>query len=92
MKRVRYWSANNARWLRRGYQYFESGLVFLHPVLKRLGYPRLERSFAAVEKVIKGFLFDSPILWPMYPRRNRYGLPHELPQDITQWPLWWRAE
>ena len=59
MKRVRYWSANNARWLRRIYQCFESGLVALHPVFKRLGYQRLDRIFAAVEKVIKGFLFDS---------------------------------
>tara|TARA_B110000503_G_C6985198_1_gene344961 strand:+ start:249 stop:719 length:471 start_codon:yes stop_codon:yes gene_type:complete len=59
MKTVRYWSANNARWLRRVYQCFESGLVALHPIFKRLGYQRLDRSFAAVEKVIKGFLFDS---------------------------------
>ncbi len=59
MKRVRYWSANNARWLRRVYQGLESGLVALHPLLNRLGYQRLDRGFAAIEKVIKGFLFDS---------------------------------
>ncbi len=59
MKRVRYWSANNARWLRRVYQGLESCLVALHPLFNRLGYQRLDRGFAAVEKLIKGFLFDS---------------------------------
>ena len=59
MKTVRYWSANNARWLRRVYQSLENILVALHPVFKRLGYQRLDRSLAALEKLIKGFLFDS---------------------------------
>tara|TARA_B110000881_G_C18493723_1_gene473168 strand:+ start:574 stop:1044 length:471 start_codon:yes stop_codon:yes gene_type:complete len=59
MKAVRYWSANNARWLRRVYQSLETVLVALHPLLKRLGYQRLDRSFAAIEKVVKGFFFDS---------------------------------
>ena len=59
MKRVRYWSANNARWLRRVYKGLESCLVALHPLFKRLGYQRLDRGFAAIEKLIKGFLFDS---------------------------------
>ena len=59
MKRLRYWSVENARWLRRVYQIIESALVFLHPLFKRIGYPRLDRGFAALEKFIKGLLFDS---------------------------------
>ena len=59
MKAVRYWSVRNARWLCRVYQGLESLLVALHPLLKRLGYQRLDRGFAAVEKLTKGFLFDS---------------------------------
>ena len=59
MKAVRYWSANNARWLRRAYQSLETVLVALHPLLKHLGYQRLDRSYAAIEKVVKGILFDS---------------------------------
>lgn len=59
MKAVRYWSVKNAPWLRWVYQRLETILVALHPLLKRLGYPRIDRSFAALEKVVKGFLFDS---------------------------------
>lgn len=56
---MRRWSAHNARWLNAGYNAFEALLVALHPLLKRIGYQRLDRSFVAVEKITKGFLFDS---------------------------------
>jgi len=59
LKRVRYWSARNARWLRSAYQALERLLVALHPIFKRLGYQRLDRAFAAIEQMVKGFLFDS---------------------------------
>ena len=59
MKIVRYWSVRNARWLRLAYQGLENCLVVLHPIFIRLGYSRLDRGFAAVEKLFKGFLFDS---------------------------------
>lgn len=56
---MRRWSAHNARWLNAIYNGFEALLVALNPLFKRIGYQRLERSFSAVEKVTKGFLFDS---------------------------------
>ena len=59
MRRVRHWSLNNARWLRWVYLGLESCLVMVHPLLRRLGYQRLDAGFARVEKLIKGFLFDS---------------------------------
>ena len=59
MKLVRYWSVRNARWLRLVYKALEACLVALHPVLDRLGYQRIDGTFAAVEKLVKGFLFDS---------------------------------
>lgn len=59
MKAVRYWSVNNARWLRWVYQGLETCLTALHPLLKRLGYERLDSGFARVEKWLKGFMFDS---------------------------------
>jgi len=34
-------------------------LLFLHPLFRKIGYRRLERPTAAVEKAVKGFLFDS---------------------------------
>lgn len=59
MRRIRHWSVNNARWLRWVYLGLESCLVMVHPLLRRLGYQRLDAGFARVEKLIKGFLFDS---------------------------------
>ncbi|MBT5576932.1 MAG: hypothetical protein HN817_11105 [Porticoccaceae bacterium] len=59
MKKVRYWSVRNAGWLHRVYKALEAFLAALHPLISRLGYQRLDRGFAGVEKLIKGFLFDS---------------------------------
>jgi hypothetical protein len=49
----------NARWLKHAYGALEALLVWLSPVLRRIGYERLDRPFAAVEKMTKGMLLDS---------------------------------
>ncbi|MEJ2237882.1 MAG: methylenetetrahydrofolate reductase C-terminal domain-containing protein [Gemmatimonadales bacterium] len=56
---VRRWSTRHAGVLERAYQLFERGLVRLNPIFDRVGYRRLERITAAVERGIKGFLFDT---------------------------------
>ena len=58
MYSVRRWSVRHARGLEVFYAAFERVLVALHPVFKAVGYQRLEAPVAAVEKVVKGFLFD----------------------------------
>ena len=59
MKRVRYWSVRNAGWLHVVYQGLAKLLLALHPLLAKVGYRRLDAPFARVEKIVKGFLFDS---------------------------------
>ena len=59
MYKVRLWSVRNARWLNAVYHGLESVLSAMHPLLNKIGYQRLDAGFLAVEKVIKGFLFDS---------------------------------
>jgi hypothetical protein len=54
----RLWSVRHARALERFYNAFERGLILLQPVLARIGYDRLERPVAVVERGVKGFLFD----------------------------------
>ena len=59
MKSVRLWSVRNARWLKKVYEGLEWILSLLDPILRRIGYDRLDKPFAAIEGVIKGFFFDS---------------------------------
>lgn len=59
MYRMRSWSVRNARWLKRVYAGFEAVLVLLDPLLRRIGYERLDKPFAAVERMTKGVLLDS---------------------------------
>jgi hypothetical protein len=59
MYKVRRWTARHSRFFESVYHGFESVLLFMHPLFQKIGYRRLERPTAAVEKVVKGFLFDS---------------------------------
>jgi hypothetical protein len=59
MYRMRSWSVRNARWLKRAYDVLETLLVWLSPMFRRIGYERLDRPVAAVEKMTKGVLLDS---------------------------------
>lgn len=58
MYAVRRWSVRHAAGLEVFYQAFERAFVRLHPLWQRIGYERLEKPVATVEKVVKGFLFD----------------------------------
>ena len=59
MKTVRLWSVRNAGWLKKCYVALEGTLALFNPLLKAIGYERLDKPFAAVEGAVKGFLFDS---------------------------------
>lgn len=59
MYRMRSWSVRNARWLKAFYGGFEFLLRGFNPLFRIIGYERLDKSFVAVEGIIKGFLFDS---------------------------------
>ncbi|MHC8509929.1 MAG: methylenetetrahydrofolate reductase C-terminal domain-containing protein [Rhodospirillales bacterium] len=55
---VRLWSIRNARFFEFFYNRFAAALLGLHPVLKRIGYQRLEGPTIVFEKAVKGLLFD----------------------------------
>ncbi|MDE0480545.1 MAG: hypothetical protein F4234_01985 [Gammaproteobacteria bacterium] len=59
MYRMRLWSVRHAHSLKRMYAVLERGLVFCEPLLRRIGYRRLDAPFARVESLTKGFLLDS---------------------------------
>lgn len=59
MYKVRLWTARHSRFFEAFYHVFEAFMVSLHPLFRKIGYRRLDRPAAAVERVVKGFLFDS---------------------------------
>ena len=56
---MRLWSVRRARWLKALYGGLEWLLLKVDPVLRRIGYDRLDRPFVRLEQVTKGFLLDS---------------------------------
>ncbi len=59
MYRMRLWSVRHALSLKRTYAVLERVLIFCDPLLRRVGYERLDKPFAKVESLTKGFLLDS---------------------------------
>jgi len=59
MYRMRSWSVRHARSLKVLYRGFESFLLSAAPLLRRIGYARLDKPFLLFEKATKGFLLDS---------------------------------
>jgi len=58
MYAVRRWSVRHAGGLNRFYNGFERTLVAMAPLFRLIGYQRLERPFAWLERQVKGLLFD----------------------------------
>src|SRR5260370_39081824 len=58
MYSVRLFSVRRARYMEALYNAFEGTLLRLAPLVKRIGYDRLERPVSAVERGLKGLLFD----------------------------------
>lgn len=58
MYAVRRWAVRHAAGLETFYNAFERVFVAMHPIWKLIGYERVEKPVAAVERVVKGFLFD----------------------------------
>ena len=58
MYAVRLWSVRHAGPLRRLYDVLAGAAVRLRPIIERIGYARLEAPVAAVERGVKGLMFD----------------------------------
>jgi Methylene-tetrahydrofolate reductase C terminal len=86
MYALRQWSVRHARGLNAFYKAFESGLVALHPMWKRLGYERLERPVAAVEKQVKGLLFDCRMCGQCVLSATGMSCPMNCPKNLRNGP------
>ncbi len=86
MYAVRRWSVSNSRLLEALYRRFESVLVGLHPLFDRIGYGRLEKPVRAVEKVIKGFMFDCQMCGRCVLSSTGMSCPMNCPKSIRNGP------
>jgi hypothetical protein len=86
MYAMRRWSVRHARAMETLYRLFERALTSLHPVWKRIGYARLETPVAAVEKVVKGFLFDCRMCGQCALGATGMSCPMNCPKSLRNGP------
>ncbi|HXC10635.1 MAG TPA: methylenetetrahydrofolate reductase C-terminal domain-containing protein [Steroidobacteraceae bacterium] len=86
MYSVRLWSVRHARGLNAFYRGFESLLVRLHRVFLALGYERIERPVAGVEKAVKGLLFDCRMCGQCVLSSTGMSCPMNCPKNLRNGP------
>jgi len=86
MRAVRHWSVRHARGLETCYRAFERVVAALHPVWQRIGYARVERPVAAVERVVKGFLFDCTMCGQCVLGATGMSCPMNCPKELRNGP------
>ena len=84
--RVRRWSVRHARFFERLYEMLEGGLVRIYPLLSAIGLERLEKPTAAVERVIKGFLFDCRMCGQCVLSSTGMSCPMNCPKSLRNGP------
>jgi Methylene-tetrahydrofolate reductase C terminal len=86
MYAVRQWSVRHSRGLASFYRGFESALVALSPLLRRIGYARLERPVAALERGVKGVLFDCRMCGQCILSSTGMSCPMNCPKNLRNGP------
>jgi Methylene-tetrahydrofolate reductase C terminal len=86
MYSVRLWSVGHARGLNRLYDRFERLLLRLAPLLRLIGYHRLERPFATIERGVKGLLFDCRMCGQCVLGSTGMSCPMNCPKNLRNGP------
>ncbi|MGH8299072.1 MAG: methylenetetrahydrofolate reductase C-terminal domain-containing protein [Steroidobacteraceae bacterium] len=86
MYSVRLWSVRHARGLNSFYRGFERALTALHPLLKGIGYQRLEHPVAALERSVKGLLFDCRMCGQCVLSSTGMSCPMNCPKSLRNGP------
>ena len=86
MRAARHWSVRHARGLETGYRLFERAMVALDPVWRRVGYAHVERPVAAVERTVKGFLFDCRMCGQCVLSSTGMSCPMNCPKELRNGP------
>ena len=86
MYAVRRWAVRHARGLEIFYNAFERVLLWLEPVIRKIGYNRLEKPVAWVEKQTKGFLFDCKMCGQCALSHTGMSCPMNCPKQLRNGP------
>ena len=86
MYAVRLWSVRHARGLARFYAAFEALAGQAAPLLRKIGYERLERPVAAVERTVKGVLFDCQMCGRCVLSSTGMSCPMNCPKQLRNGP------
>jgi len=86
MYAARLWSVRHARGLERFYATAERVMVALAPLWRRLGWQRAEKPVAAVERIVKGFLFDCRMCGQCVLGATGMSCPMNCPKNIRNGP------
>jgi hypothetical protein len=83
---IRQWSVRHARGLNTFYQAFEATLVRIEPLMRLIGYERLERPVAAFERTVKGVLFDCRMCGQCILSSTGMSCPMNCPKNLRNGP------
>ena len=86
MYAVRLWSVRHARAMERLYDGLERALVALDPLFRKIGYERLERPVAAVERAVKGLFFDCQMCGRCVLSSTGMSCPMNCPKNLRNGP------
>jgi len=83
---VRLWSVRHARQFEWLYERFERVFAALHPLWVRIGYDRVDKPVTAVEKRVKGFLFDCQMCGQCVLSSTGMSCPMNCPKELRNGP------
>ena len=86
MYRLRLWSVKNAGLMEKIYQVVERVLIAMAPVFKAIGYERVEKPVAFIERGIKGALFDCQMCGQCALSSTGMSCPMNCPKTIRNGP------
>jgi hypothetical protein len=84
--RLRLWSVRHSAALERAYNMLEASLTALAPLMQRIGYSRLERPVAFVERNLKGMLFDCRMCGDCVLSATGMSCPMNCPKALRNGP------
>ncbi|MGR3803067.1 methylenetetrahydrofolate reductase C-terminal domain-containing protein [Marinibacterium profundimaris] len=86
MYRFRLFAARHSRSFERLYAVLETSMVALHPLFRRIGYGRVEKVVAPVEKLTKSLLFDCRMCGQCVLSSTGMSCPMNCPKTLRNGP------